>query len=390
MSLDIHHLWQRDPMMNSRPGVAINSGGKNGKSSNSPEPNPCAPAVSTAFDAQFQDPRIAATALLQAPMAVIVCDEDSKIVIVNELARRMSRASPDGGSMTSGGTIWGDLFKEDGTPDHWPSADSLYGQVITNQERQLVSHSGEQYQVLINAGPIVTPRGQVLGAVIMLSDVTNNRRQETIRRLQAIASERTRIAGNIHDNVSQGLNAAVLQIRAARKEVLTSVRLTRGHLRKALEWTLYSLAEAQRSTSVLSYEFGASDNTADVLRNIASQLFSGSNVKLEFAVKKPALNLPQKLQQELVRIGKEALTNSCKHANASRILVSLGYDTSNSELKIVDNGSGFALTPRSMPKVGFGLLSMQARAEGMGGRVEIRSRPAQGTSVIVILPLSDV
>jgi signal transduction histidine kinase len=223
----------------------------------------------------------------------------------------------------------------------------------------------------------------------VFADISHNKRDALIRQDQALAGERTRIAENIHDNVSQGLNAAVLQIRAARKELIESVRLTRLHLRKALKLTLYSLAEARRATSMLSDVCVASGDFGSELQSVARHLFSGSLVKVEFDLQKPVSFLSTRFQAELVRIAKEALTNVTKHANATRVQISLRLSESHAELSILDNGRGFVLAPFFTQKGSFGLFNMRLRAERIGGKLEIQSRPGSGTSVAVRLPLSN-
>ena len=109
--------------------------------------------------------------------------------------------------MKSAINIWGQVINKDGTPEEWPTAEALHGQVVHGRERRLVHATGDIREVLFNAAPILSSEADTMGAVVMFADVSNNKRQELIRLDHAIAAERTRIAGNIHDNVSQSLNA---------------------------------------------------------------------------------------------------------------------------------------------------------------------------------------
>jgi signal transduction histidine kinase len=222
--------------------------------------------------------------------------------------------------------------------------------------------------------------------VVIFADVSNNKRQELLRLDHAIATERTRIAGNIHDNVSQSVNATILEIRAASKGLSQSVKVASTHLRKTLELALNSLAEARRATSVLSDDFDISQGPGLVLRGLASQLFYGSTVQLAFDLQQSVPPLPPHLTRELIRSGKEALRNACKHANASRVLTSFFCDASNAVLKIADDGIGFVVSSYTTPK-GFGLLSMHARTERLRGTLDISSSPGQGTAITLTLPV---
>jgi signal transduction histidine kinase len=89
----------------------------------------------------------------------------------------------------------------------------------------------------------------------------------------------------------------------------------------------------------------------------------------------------------LFRIFQEILTNVAKHAHASRVRVRFCIEDSRLVLAVSDNGRGFTPTSGDKPK-GFGILGMGERAEALGGRVEINSESAQGTTVTVSLPAS--
>jgi PAS domain S-box-containing protein len=90
----------------------------------------------------------------------------------------------------------------------------------------------------------------------------------------------------------------------------------------------------------------------------------------------------------LFRIFQEILTNVARHAQASRVRVKLSEESGHYVLVVSDNGRGFSTTNTTKPN-SFGILGMGERAEALGGRVEISSGLAQGTTVTVSLPIRE-
>ena len=94
--------------------------------------------------------------------------------------------------------------------------------------------------------------------------------------------------------------------------------------------------------------------------------------------------LPPVVENNLLRIGQEAITNAVKHAQAAHIRVTLDFDQRAVRLVVEDDGVGFAETPpsRDEPR-SFGLIGIRERVTLLNGRVEIQSRPGQGTRIEV-------
>jgi signal transduction histidine kinase len=97
--------------------------------------------------------------------------------------------------------------------------------------------------------------------------------------------------------------------------------------------------------------------------------------------------LPPALQEQLLRIAQEAISNAVRHAKPTAVKVSLHADPSNLVLEIADNGSGIA-NPDDALREGFGLSNMQARAEKLGAHFEVHTAIGRGTSINVRLPIT--
>jgi signal transduction histidine kinase len=94
------------------------------------------------------------------------------------------------------------------------------------------------------------------------------------------------------------------------------------------------------------------------------------------------------VENNVLRLGQEAITNAVKHAGARHIHVRLQFDEHQFSLTVVDDGRGFdpANPPRS--EGGFGLVGMHGRAQELNGQLKIRTAPEQGTEVSFSVPLA--
>jgi len=96
--------------------------------------------------------------------------------------------------------------------------------------------------------------------------------------------------------------------------------------------------------------------------------------------------LPPHIENGLYRIAQEALNNSLKHAEATKVSISLQTQDGHVQLGIVDNGKGFD-TEALQDHGGLGMVSMRERVESMRGQYSITSRPGDGTRVWINVPL---
>ena len=117
---------------------------------------------------------------------------------------------------------------------------------------------------------------------------------------------------------------------------------------------------------------------------------TGLLVRFERAVRDAQLSSEQKTA--LFRIAQESLTNVAKHAQATEVVVTLGLVKGGIQLRIKDNGRGFAAKRRqaAAEKKRLGLLGMQERVRLVNGRCIVQSAPGRGTTVIAEIPLPAV
>jgi signal transduction histidine kinase len=181
---------------------------------------------------------------------------------------------------------------------------------------------------------------------------------------------------DLHDGLAQEL-----ALLSAYTYYPASERATpewQGELRLTAE---RALAEARRAIAVLA-NVDPLPLQADLGR--AAQVASGSDVDVHVEVDAEAIESDRVQRESIVRIVREAVTNAVRHGGARHIEIRFG--TSDVPiLRISDDGAGFDVVKAA--KTGrFGLVSMQERAEKIGGSLQVHSAPGQGTTVEVLWP----
>ncbi|MGD1078001.1 MAG: histidine kinase [Candidatus Sulfotelmatobacter sp.] len=324
-------------------------------------------------------------------VGIVVCDAHGTITLVNAVAQQLSQMDPQGKALSAAPSIWGEMSNIKGRRvplAQWPCMRALRGKTTVSTACHLVRRDGSSCDILFGACPIRGAESQIVGALSSLTDITDHKQKESVLREEAVLNERSRIAGDIHDTVVQGLNAVVLQIEAAEEEIIESPGQARQRLRGVCEIARESLADARRSMWTLCQESLDNKDPATALAFVAQKLFEGTAVKLQLSLAKDTRALPTEVRVELLRIGKEALSNVLKHARATMVTVELTCLEQELRLSVADDGRGFTSESLLGGRGGFGLFGMRRRAERLGGKLVVESRLKRGTRVVAHLPLS--
>ncbi|MGV0808238.1 GAF domain-containing sensor histidine kinase [Mycolicibacterium setense] len=201
--------------------------------------------------------------------------------------------------------------------------------------------------------------------------------------IQAQEIERRRLAGDIHDGISQRLVTLSYRLDAAARAV--EPQTVAEQLAAARELVTLTLQEARAAISGLRPpvldDLGLSGGLASLARSIP---------RIPIDVDLAETRVPDHIELALYRIAQECLQNVVKHAEAERARLTFTVEDGIARLEIVDDGKGFDTFEHPLGSDemgGYGLLSMAERAEIVGGRLNIRSRPGAGTTVIATIPL---
>ena len=203
--------------------------------------------------------------------------------------------------------------------------------------------------------------------------------------IEAQEIERRRLAGDIHDGISQRLITLSYRLDAAARAVRDDPDEAGLQLEAARELVGWTLQEARAAIGGLRPPVLDDLGLAGGLASLASSI-----PQIHIDVDLADTRLPEHIELAVYRIAQECLQNVVKHAHASRARLVFAVHDDIAQLEIIDDGVGFDTLEHPLGNDetrGYGLLSMSERAELVGGRLHIRSRPGSGTSVTATIPL---
>jgi signal transduction histidine kinase len=213
-------------------------------------------------------------------------------------------------------------------------------------------------------------------------------RKEAEVQSKAVLGERTRLAQELHDTLEQTLAGIALQLETACKLFDRNLDAAMRHLELARNLMNQSQIEVRRSVWDLRCRALEQFDLPGALLRSARQMTQGTGIVVELETRGQPRPLPEVVEENLLRIGQEALTNVIKHSEASRANVDLAFGPQNVVLTIIDDGHGFDSQAIVGPGDGhFGFLGMSERAKRLGGRVQIDSVPGVSTTVRVEIPI---
>jgi signal transduction histidine kinase len=226
-----------------------------------------------------------------------------------------------------------------------------------------------------------------IAALLVLWAVWQLRLRAVQRRLVLVYSERSRMAREIHDTLLQSLVGVALQLGTiSDKPAATAIRDQLAVLRKQVEGFI---REARQSIWNLRSPALAVNDLPTALRDAGTALTIGSDIRFEVVVVGKPLRFAPRVEEQLLRIGQEAVSNAVRHANATVICLELRYTDDSVVLRISDDGCGFDPAVASAVGNHWGLKSMQERAEQIGGRLQLLTKPGEGTILETSAPVTN-
>jgi signal transduction histidine kinase len=201
-----------------------------------------------------------------------------------------------------------------------------------------------------------------------------------------VLDERRRMAREIHDTLAQGLTGIVTQLQAAEQAVSGTPGDPTGwrrHVDAAIRLARESLTEARRSVDALRPEPLEGCRLSDALAGVAERWSALNGVPAQVTTTGTARPIEPEAEFALLRAAQEALANVARHANASRVGLTISYMENEVALDVRDDGVGFdpALSDR-----GFGLVAMRQRIAGLSGTLQVESEPGGGTAISACVP----
>jgi PAS domain S-box-containing protein len=228
---------------------------------------------------------------------------------------------------------------------------------------------------------------QALAHHVMLA--THGQELVEQQRQAAILKERTRMARDIHDTLAQGFTGVVLQMEAAEEALFEEdPKNAMKHVCRARELARESLGEARRSVHALRPQALEKAAFADALKAIIKNTTAGTPLRTEFQLQGQPRELSPAVEENLLHIGQEALTNALKHAHATKFQTRVRFDPDAIRLEVRDNGDGFVVHDANGG--GIGLIGMKERAEQIGASLSVSSNPGAGTRIVAVSPYQNL
>jgi signal transduction histidine kinase len=204
----------------------------------------------------------------------------------------------------------------------------------------------------------------------------------------AILAERNRLAREIHDTLAQGLAATAVQLRLAKKSSLTGSEQLAQRLDLAQALVSESLDQARKSIWNMRSQVLETGDLATALGGILTQLCGDTGTETRIEVTGPPRRLAPAVENNLLRIGQEAITNAARHARAKLIELRLQFAETSFCLTVRDDGCGFDPAAPPPSAGGFGLVGMRERAAELNAELEVCSALHDGTEINLRVPLT--
>lgn len=330
-----------------------------------------------------------------APDPIAVCDERGLLSYVNPAFERVFGLSAEKAQGLDMGGVLAGKPGEDG---------DLLGALLTGGrvhtwETRFVASQGREMDIQVSAAALMGPQGRPGGLVLIMHDITSRKRSEAEKaayesRLRHLAlqlttaeeRERRRIAGDLHDGVSQTLAASAFSLKTLRSRL-------QGEAREELNRICADMDESLRDIRTLTFEISPpvlyDYGLAAALEWLASHSAGRYGLEVEFREEGEATELDQERQVNLYRACRELLFNVVKHAGAKRVSINLKSGQGMVILSVVDDGQGFDPDQAAQgAKSSMGLFSLRERLQPLGGTLDIESQAGLGSRISLSLPLA--
>ena len=288
--------------------------------------------------------------------------------------------------------------------------DVVAGREPNSGEFGMKRADGSKFFALLQAAPVLTEPGLGEQLRVAFKDITRRKEaEEALRRheteleanreeLRDLASklfsaqedERKRIALDIHDDHCQRLAALILETRSLAKlsDSMASIAPFMGPRLMTMASQLSGLLADFRT---LSHDLHPRNlgylSLAGTLRQLGEEFAERAGFHVECRERSMPADLPPALTTCLYRLLQETLSNIAKHAQATHVVVTMEDRNDAVRLTVTDNGKGFDVRGGKHGRKGLGLVSMQERVRPLGGTLGIDSKPQEGTTVSVSIPL---
>ncbi|WP_431822605.1 PAS domain S-box protein [Burkholderia sp. F1] len=340
--------------------------------------------------------------------AIITIDEKQTVVIFNPMAEQVFGVS----AMEAIGAPLSRFIPERFRAAHAKHVDQ-FG-VTGVSERQMgrqrvlfgLRGDGEEFPIEASISQIRDASGKLY--TVMLRDITQRVRaenalkqsREELRELSANLQnvreeEKTRIARELHDDLGQQLTALKMDLSVVEHQLRSPDTAHPGedviaHLQGMRRLIDATVASVRRIAADLRPVMLDDLGLVPAIEWLANDFTNRYGIDVERHIEPGGLAFTNAGATTLFRIVQEALTNVARHADATRVTLTLDVESGFCVLRIADNGRGAAPGASTHEDKSFGLIGIRERAHMLGGTVTIDTAIARGFSITVALPLNTI
>jgi PAS domain S-box-containing protein len=251
-------------------------------------------------------------------------------------------------------------------------------------EKENQRKNGEKVWIIWTYKPVLDEQGDLKEILCIGIDSTLQKKADELAeqqiKEQTTQEERTRLARDLHDAVSQTLFSASLIADVLPKVWERNEEEGHKKLEEVRQLTRGALAEMRTLLFELRPAALVDADLHDLLRQLAESVTGRARIPVALEVEGEC-EIPPDIKVAFYRIAQEALNNIAKHSGAGRAQVALHCRPDGVELSIIDNGHGFDTAQETAGS--FGLGNMKERANGIAALLKINSKPGEGTEVSV-------
>jgi signal transduction histidine kinase len=198
----------------------------------------------------------------------------------------------------------------------------------------------------------------------------------------AAATERHRLVRELHDSLTQTLFSMNLAVQSAQLAMQEDVLQAGEHLIRLQTLARSAAGEVQALTGQAALRPPAQGDLVEAIQRLAGERLVQDGLQVTLQVSGGRV-LPESVVINLYRIVQEALNNISRHAGVNQALVRLHLESPTARLEVIDGGVGFDMAGLK-PAHGYGLRGMAERADEIGWKLEVSSRPGQGTCICIV------
>lgn len=204
---------------------------------------------------------------------------------------------------------------------------------------------------------------------------------------EAALEERHRMAREMHDTLAQSFSGLGFQLESLAASLPSEADAARTRLDTAKQMVRHGQEEFRRSLMNLRAQELERGGLAGALGELGRQMTAGTGITFDLQLHGTTRGLSEAVENNLLRIGQECVTNAVRHARPNRIEAEISFASDQVCLRVKDDGTGF--DPAQLehgPNGHFGWRGIHERAEQIKAEVKLTSQPGRGTEVVVSVP----